>query len=104
MTEGELLECVIDLAHIFAWRVAHFRPALTSKGWRTPVSADGKGFVDLVLAREGQVLFRELKGTGGRLTPEQEEWIWELSGRGADVDVWYPSHWLDGTIEQALRR
>jgi hypothetical protein len=104
VTEDELLENVIDTAHLFGWRVAHFRPAMTSKGWRTAVSADGKGFVDCVIARQGEVLFRELKGTGGQLTDEQEEWIFELMGGCNSVDVWYPSHWEDGTIEAELRR
>lgn len=35
---------VIELARILGWRVAHFRPALTKHGWRTPVQADGAGF------------------------------------------------------------
>jgi hypothetical protein len=104
VTEDELLGNVIGCAHLFGWRVAHFRPAMTSKGWRTAVSADGKGFVDCVIARQGDVLFRELKGTGGHLTEEQAGWIWELSGGCNDVGVWYPKDWTDGTIERTLRR
>ena len=43
---------VIDLLHLFGYRVAHFMPAMNAKGqWRTPVSADGKGFPDLVAVR-----------------------------------------------------
>lgn len=51
---------IIELARILGWRVAHFRPAQTRHGWRTPVAADGKGFPDLVLVRE-RVIYAELK-------------------------------------------
>jgi len=80
LTEKQFQEQVIDLAHIYHWKVAHFRPAQTSKGWRTPVGADGKGFPDLVLARKGQVLFIELKSDDGKVTEEQREWLNELDG------------------------
>ena len=33
-----------DLLSRFGWHWAHFRPAWSSKGWRTPVSGKGKGF------------------------------------------------------------
>ena len=47
MSERELQDAVIQLARLLGWRVAHFRPAMTTRGWRTPVSADGAGFPDL---------------------------------------------------------
>jgi hypothetical protein len=50
-SEASFLEQIIDLAHLFGWRVAHFRAARTFSGWRTPVQGDGKGFPDLVLCR-----------------------------------------------------
>lgn len=43
-TEIQWQAQVIELAHILGWTVAHFRPALTKHGWRTPVQADGAGF------------------------------------------------------------
>jgi hypothetical protein len=76
MAEAELLDNVIELAHLFGWRVAHFRPAMTKHGWRTPVSADGKGFVDLVLVRD-RTIFVELKSTKGR--SQAASWPPELS-------------------------
>jgi hypothetical protein len=79
---------VIDAARLFGWRVAHFRPALTKHGWRTPVAADGKGWPDLVLVRE-RVIYAELKSGSGRLTPEQEEWITRLRNAGQEVYVWH---------------
>lgn len=70
---------VIDLAQLCGWRVAHFRPARTEHGWRTPVEADGAGFPDLVLVRDGVVIFAELKADRGRVSDAQEAWIEALS-------------------------
>ncbi len=36
---------VTDAAELFGWTWCHFRPAMTTKGWRTPVSGPlGAGF------------------------------------------------------------
>jgi VRR-NUC domain len=108
VTEAELQQAVIACARLFGWRVAHFRPARTSKGWRTPVQADGKGFPDLVMVRKGVLLFAELKGENGRRSPEQQAWIDALG----EVAVhnhrivgfeWRPVDWTEGRIEKALR-
>lgn len=89
MSEAEWQCTVIDLAHVHGWKVAHFRPARTDKGWRTPVSADGRGFPDLVLVRD-RLLFVELKNDAGRLTVEQRHWLDDLQAAGAQVAVWRP--------------
>ena len=85
--ERDVQETIIDLAHAFGWRVAHFRPAETKKGWRTPVSADGKGFPDLVLVRD-RVIFAELKREGESPRADQVEWLNDLARVGAEVYVW----------------
>ena len=59
MSESALQDNVIELAHVLNYVVAHFRPARTAHGWVTPVSADGKGFPDLVLVGRGRVVFVE---------------------------------------------
>jgi len=97
VTEAEFQRIVIDMAHLFGWRVAHFRPARTARGWRTPVAADGKGFPDLVLAKAGRVIFAELKTDTGRLSDDQQAWRDALP----DAVVWRPRD-LD-EIEFALR-
>lgn len=102
MTEAELQRGVLDCARLFRWRVAHFRPARSAHGWKTPVAADGAGFPDLVLVRE-RVLYRELKTGGGKLRREQAEWLTALEAAGCDVGVWRLSDWLSGAIEEALR-
>ncbi len=92
LTEAEFQRQVIEVAHIFGWRVAHFRPAMTQRGtWITPVQADGKGFPDLVMVRGERLIFAELKQDKARLTAEQIGWLDELSATKAEVYTWRPS-------------
>lgn len=101
---------VIEIAHLYRWRVAHFRPAQTSRGWRTPVAADGAGFPDLVLIRPPELIIAELKSEKGTLSPAQREWVGELTlveeaiaqaagqpphRRLFEVNVWRPSDFDD---------
>lgn len=104
MTEEQLQRAVIELARLTGWRVAHFRPALTSHGWRTAVEADGAGFPDLVLVRRQLVVFAELKSDRGTLTPGQREWADALTEAGQEMFVWRPRDWSSGAIEQFLKR
>jgi hypothetical protein len=91
MNETEFQGAVLDLAKLFGWRVAHFRPARTEQGWRTAVAADGKGFPDLVLVHPKYgVLFRELKTDTTQLSADQEAWRDSLLDAGADWDIWRP--------------
>lgn len=101
ITEQEFQQQVIDLGHLLGWRVAHFRPAQTAKGWRTPATADGKGFPDLVLVRE-RVIFAELKTDRGKLTDDQAAWLAALAHAGAEAYIWRPSEF--DAVEHHLRR
>lgn len=98
MTEAMLQACVVETARLLGWRVHHTRPARTGKGWRTPIMGD-VGFPDLVLARDGRVLFAELKQNGKRPRAEQQAWLDVLP----DAVVWCPTDWESGRIEQVLR-
>ena len=87
ITEQQFMEQVIDLAHLYGFMVAHFRPGMNRRGqWQTAVSGDGKGFPDLVLAKDGVVIFAELKADGQQPTPEQWQWINQLGAY-----VWHPA-------------
>ena len=98
-TEAEFQTLVIDYAHLMKWRVAHFRPAQTGKGWRTAMQGD-PGFFDLVLARPGHVtLFVELKSEKGQMTPAQWAWVDAVNG---DAEIWRPSDWPE--IQKTLAR
>jgi len=100
VTEGELQENVVKMAHLLRWRVAHFRPAQNAAGrWSTPVAADGAGFPDLVLARDRVVIFAELKADGGRLSDAQRDWLAALP----HSYLWRPVDWQSGEIEFILR-
>lgn len=102
--EQELLDQTIQLAMLNRWAVMHQRPARTRNGYRTAIQGHA-GFPDLVLARRGQTLFRELKGPHGKLTPEQRDWArqlaplwredveedWRTSCR---FDIWRPQDWV----------
>lgn len=106
MTEAELQSNVIELAHLFGWRVAHFRSVPVKRGGRTvfmtPVQGDGVGFPDLILVRD-RLLAVELKMDAKYPTPEQRLWLDAFGGAGVETHVWKPRQWLDGAIEAILR-
>ncbi len=102
--ERELQKGVIDVARILGYRVSAFRPAQTSKGWRTAVQGDGVGWPDLCIVGQGRILFRELKVGRNTLSAEQVEWIRALEEAGSDVGVWTDVDWHSGLIEAELRR
>jgi hypothetical protein len=93
MKEADLLSSVIDLAHVYHWRVAHFRPAKTDKGWRTAVQGDGKGFPDLVLVRPPRVVVMELKGKKAVVRNEQLIWLKEFAQCNVEAFVFSPDDW-----------
>lgn len=101
MTEAQLQDAIVEAARVLGWRVAHFRPALTQHGWRTPGSYDAKGYPDLTLVRD-RVVFAELKTERGALTDEQRAWGSALRLAGAEHHVWTPSDWLDGSVDKVI--
>jgi hypothetical protein len=100
-TEAEFQDQIIELAHLFGWRVAHFRPAQTRRGWRTPVSADGQGFPDLLMTRRNRCIAAELKSAGGKVSADQTAWLEAFGAAGIEDHVWRPSD-FDAVVE-ALR-
>ena len=90
VTEADFLGQVIDLARLLGYRVAHFRPAMTARGWRTPVSGDGAGFPDLVLVGRGRVIAAELKREVGAVTADQQAWLDAFAAAGIEAFVWRP--------------
>ena len=79
-SEADLQAFIVDYARLNGWLVHHTRPARTSKGWKTPIQGDA-GYPDLTLARNGEVLFLELKSAKGRIRPEQQTWINAMGDR-----------------------
>lgn len=96
---------VIDAGRKLGWTVAHFRPAKTAKGWRTPVQGDGKGFPDLIMLHPSRGgIAAELKTGSGRLAPEQTAWLDLFRAAGFRAYEWRPEQWHSGAIEQELQR
>lgn len=110
-SEAELQVAVIDLARLRGWLVHHTRPArLSQGGWRTPIQGHA-GFPDLVMVRDGRVIFAELKRQSGRVAADQQVWLNELltaAGAGhlvrptVEVYLWRPSDWMSGEIGKTL--
>lgn len=100
--EKEWQRDIVRLARTLGWRVAYFRPAQTSKGWRTAVGADGAGFPDLVLVRD-RILYVELKNERGKLTVEQLEWRAAIEVGGGEWHLWRPDD-LDDAMKVLLHR
>lgn len=92
MSEKRLQAAVVELATFLRWRSYH---AFDSR-------RSAAGFPDLVLAREGRLMFVELKAKKGRLTQEQREWLAALRRCSVEVHVWRPRDWDDGTVQRAL--
>lgn len=104
ISEKDFMRQVTDLADRRGWQWIHLRP---SKGysdrdsWRTP--ADGplaKGWPDLFLCRDNELIFLELKSDRGKITFEQEQ-VLGILGNFGFARVYYPSDW--DLIEQLLR-
>ena len=92
-TEAEFTLEVIDLARLYGWRSAHFRPGMNARGeWRTAVAGDGVGFPDLLLIRH-RVIVAELKVGRNKTTREQDEWIAAFRRAGVPAFVWTPKDW-----------
>jgi hypothetical protein len=101
MTGSEFQDAIAEAAHLAGFRVAHFAAARTAYGWRTPARYDAKGWPDLVLVGP-RMIFVEVKGTGDKMRPEQDEWIAALLAAGAEAYVWTPDDWASGSVEVVL--
>jgi VRR-NUC domain len=101
-SEAAFTATVLELARVLGWRVVHFRPARTARGWRTPVQGDGAGFPDVVLVKPPRVIFAELKSDTGTVSPQQRAWL-DALGRcpGVEAHVWRPRDLRE--IEASLR-
>lgn len=87
--ERDFTTAVIHLAHLCGWLVHHSRPAITRSGkWATHLQGD-PGLPDLVLARNGSVLFFELKVGRNKPGVHQDAWLAALPG----AYVFYPHDW-----------
>jgi hypothetical protein len=94
MTENQLKKYVLTEAYKQGWLVYHVvQDSHSHKG-------GGSGYPDLTLARDGSVMFMELKQE--KASPTAEQWAWyEALGRHA----WHlirPSDWYSGRVAELL--
>ena len=88
--EREFLRQIRDLANVFGWKIYHTHNSKHSE----------KGYPDVTLVRDGDLIFSELKTNSGRLTPEQTQWIEALGQcRTVEACIWRPSQW-DRIVER----
>lgn len=101
MSEAAWQSRVVDYARLMGFRVYHppdNRP--DEHGRKQNVEA---GFPDLVMVRDGRLVFAELKRDGEKPTQAQLDWLWEL-GEVHRVEgyVWCPADW--DTVQTILAR
>jgi hypothetical protein len=102
MTEADLQRLVTDAAELYGWSWAHFRPAQTARGWRTPVSGPiGRGFPDLIMVRgrDKRLMFVELKADKGVMSTYQDDVIGQLVAAGQTVHIVRPQT-FDAFLEE----
>jgi hypothetical protein len=103
--ENDLQSSILDfIAYLPGVLVYHALPGRVGEDgrWVTPMAGD-KGFLDLVIAGPGGLLFRELKTKQGRVSKDQRRWLDTLQASGHDADVWRPADWPGRIIKEIKR-
>ena len=93
--EDEFQEQIIEVAQLCGWMVAHHPDSRRMKG--------NAGLPDLILAKEGRVVFAELKSSTGTVSDAQQGWLDALAPRKGQtaahsVYVWRAKddeHWAE---------
>lgn len=80
MTEREIQREITNAAETYGWNWYHANQPLR----------DRAGFPDLVLIRPPKLLICELKSKRGRVSPQQAEWIEDLTACGVDARIVRP--------------
>ena len=91
MTEDQLQAAVLDLCKLRGLLAYHTHDSRRSQ----------PGFPDLVIAGSRGHLFRELKGSRGRTSTAQANWLYRLGASG-DAAIWTPADLRSGRIQKEL--
>src|SRR4249919_2009852 len=95
MTEAELKALILPMARAQGW-IVYTTPQI--KPLR-PTRRDGSsGYPDLTLARDGEVLWLELKAEDRKLSPQQFDWQLALPR----MEVIRPSDLARGRVDELL--
>ena len=97
ITEQQFTNSVLAWAKALGWRCFHVRTSGRMQGRNAIPTVQGdKGFPDLVLVRPPRLIFAELKVGRGKASPQQLEWLTDLScvsSMTVECYVWRPSDW-----------
>lgn len=92
-SERQWQDVLMQLAQLFGWRRAHFRPARVMRGgkeiYETPIEGDAKGYLDLEFVRDRLVKI-EAKFGKNKPSPEQLDWMAAYHKAGVEVHLWWP--------------
>jgi hypothetical protein len=94
MTEAELRDEVKILAYRLGWIVFEL-PRIKA---RRPVK-NAVGYPDLTLARDGQIMWLELKAEGGVMSEDQWGWWNALQ---PFCHIIFPEQWYEGRVAELL--
>ena len=90
--EKDFQHTLIAYAQLAGWTIYHTYDSRRSEA----------GFPDLTMVRGVRLIFAELKSHKGKLRPEQETWLQQLSGvPSVEAYVWRPLDWPE--IEKVLQ-
>lgn len=99
MTETELQGTVVRMAVERGWRVkTASQGSKSGRPTRPPRNDGSNGFPDLVLARDTELLFLELKAQDGKLSLDQCAWMIALP----QYEVIRPSDLARGRVDELL--
>lgn len=95
-TEAEFQSWIVDYARVNGWRVWYMPDwvyrLIARDMQRTRIGKDwpDKGFPDLWLVREGELVVLEVKSATGSVKKEQKAWIADLAAAGIVARVVRP--------------
>ena len=85
-SEKDFMSSVIEVAELGKWLIYHTYDSRRSQ----------PGFPDLVLCKDGRVIFAELKSQKGPIRKAQQEWLDNLQmNNSVEVYLWRPAD-IDG--------
>jgi hypothetical protein len=83
-SEAAFQQQILNLATLYNWSSYHTHDSRRSQ----------PGFPDLVLVRDGDLIFAELKTAKGKVRPEQAQWLALLENvEGVEVYLWRTDDW-----------
>lgn len=95
-SERELQDHIIGVARALGYLAYHTHDSRRSE----------PGYPDLHLVHpvRGVSLFRELKSTKGRISPDQKKWGAALTAAGFDFAYWRPADVVSGAVLHQLQK